>query len=75
MAVSLVGLIDPVAERKRLEKLLAEKHKFLQGLQAKLANESFVKNAPPEVVQQQRDKIAETEKQIAALEENLKELQ
>jgi valyl-tRNA synthetase len=73
--VSLVGLIDPVAERKRLEKLLAEKRKFLQGLLAKLANENFVKNAPAEVVQQQREKAAEVEQQIATLEANIKELQ
>ncbi len=57
--VSLKGLIDPAAEIKRLEKQLAEKRKFLQGTQAKLANENFVKNAPPEVVQQQQEKVAE----------------
>jgi valyl-tRNA synthetase len=73
--VSLQGLIDRGVELQRLQKLLAEKRKFLQGLQAKLANENFVKNAPPEVVQQQREKIAEVEKQIETLEENIKDLQ
>jgi valyl-tRNA synthetase len=73
--VSLVGLIDPVAEVKRLDKQRAEKRKFLQAAQAKLSNDSFVKNAPPEVVQQQREKIAELEQQIATLEANITELQ
>jgi valyl-tRNA synthetase len=73
--VSLKGLIDPAAEIKRLQKQLAEKQKFVQGLQAKLANENFVKNAPLDVVQQQREKVAEVEKQIATLEANIKELQ
>jgi valyl-tRNA synthetase len=73
--VSLKGLIDPVAEINRLEKQLAEKQKFLQGLLAKLSNESFVKNAPVEVVQQQREKVAEVQQQIATIAENLKELQ
>jgi valyl-tRNA synthetase len=73
--VSLRGLIDVAAEVKRLEKQLAEKKKFLQGTEAKLANESFVKNAPPEVVQQQRDKVDETRKQIATIEADLRELQ
>jgi valyl-tRNA synthetase len=73
--VSLKGLIDPVAEIKRLEKQRAEKQKFVQGLQAKLANESFVKNAPAEVVQQQREKVAEVQQQIATIEANIRDLQ
>jgi valyl-tRNA synthetase len=72
--ISLVGLIDVDAESKRLEKQLADKRKFLASTEGKLKNESFVKNAPPEVVQQQRDQVEELKKQIQALEENLKEL-
>ena len=72
--VSLAGLIDPVAEAKRLEKQIADKRKQVDGTKAKLANESFVKNAPAEVVQQQRELVADGEKQIATMEENLKEL-
>jgi len=43
-------------------------------VKAKLTNEKFVSGAPPEVVQQQRDLVAEIGKQIAALEENLDDL-
>jgi len=39
-----------------------------------LQNESFTAKAPPEVVQQQRDLVADLEKQIQAMEENLREL-
>jgi valyl-tRNA synthetase len=73
--VSLAGLIDPAAETKRLEKQLADKRKALQGAQAKLENPNFVKNAPPEIVQQLRDQIAELQKQIATIEANIKDLQ
>jgi valyl-tRNA synthetase len=73
--VSLAGLIDVSAEMKRLEKQIGDKRKALDGTRAKLANEKFVSGAPPEVVQQQREVLADVEKQIAALEENLKELQ
>ena len=72
--VSLAGLIDVAAELKRLEKQLAEKRKFLQGIEAKLANASFVSSAPAEVVQQQRDKAAEAKKQIEIIEANIQEL-
>src|SRR5262249_39385193 len=72
--VSLRGLIDMDAEAKRLEKQLAEKRKHLQGALAKLQNESFISKAPPEVVQQQRDLVADLENQVRVLEGNLREL-
>jgi valyl-tRNA synthetase len=73
--VSLAGLIDPDAEAARLERQLAEKRKLLQAATAKLSNPSFVERAPAEVVQQQRDSMAELKAQIEALEQNLRELQ
>ncbi|MBM3978684.1 MAG: valine--tRNA ligase [Planctomycetes bacterium] len=72
--VALAGHIDEAAEAKRLEKQIADKKKSLEGTKAKLANEKFVSSAPAEVVQAQRDLLADIEKQIASLEENLKEL-
>jgi valyl-tRNA synthetase len=72
--VSLRGLIDLAAEAQRLEKQLAEKRKHLQSARAKLENESFVSKAPAEVVQQQRDLVADLQRQIQALEENLRDL-
>src|SRR5262249_18606454 len=73
--VSLEGLIDPVAEAKRLEKQIADAKKQVAGRIAKLSNESYIKNAPPEVVAETRAKVVELEKQIATMEENLKDLQ
>jgi valyl-tRNA synthetase len=67
-------LIDAAAEAKRLEKQIEAKRKSLEGTRAKLGNEKFVSSAPPEVVQQQRDALADIEKQIATMEENLKDL-
>ena len=73
--VSLQGLIDVAAELKRLDKLLADKRKQLQNVQGKLANASFVERAPAEVVAQQRELVADLQKQIQAIEENLRDLQ
>jgi len=72
--VSLAGLIDVGTEIKMLEKQLAEKRKHVAGIQAKLNNASFVAKAPPDIVQQQHDMVAEAEKQIKLIEENLGEL-
>jgi valyl-tRNA synthetase len=72
--VSWRGLIDPAAETKRLEKQLAEKQKHLHATRAKLDNPNFVGKAPPDVVQQQRDLVADLEKQIQVIEANLREL-
>ena len=41
---------------------------------AKLDNPGFCSKAPAEVVQQLRDQVADTQKQIAILEDNLAEL-
>jgi valyl-tRNA synthetase len=73
--VSLEGLIDRETEIKRLKKQWAEKNKQLQAIEGKLANESFVLKAPPEIVQQQRDLANELRSQIKAIEENLRELE
>jgi valyl-tRNA synthetase len=72
--VSLVGLIDPAKEAEKMQKQLAEKKKHLAATQAKLGNASFVERAPAEVVQQQRELVAELEQQIQAIEANLQEL-
>jgi valyl-tRNA synthetase len=72
--VSLEGLIDVAAEIKRLEKQLAEKSKHLQATSNKLNNSNFVANAPPDVVQQQKDLVIEMKKQIGTIEDNLREL-
>ena len=72
--VSLAGLIDKAAEEQRLERQLGEKKKHLQAIQAKLDNPNFASKAPPEVVQQQREQVEDLKAQIAALENNLREL-
>jgi valyl-tRNA synthetase len=67
-------LIDRAAETARLQKQLAEKLKHLQAARAKLGNASFVERAPAEIVQQQRDLVADLQNQIKAIEENLRDL-
>jgi valyl-tRNA synthetase len=72
--VSLRGMIDVVAEIKRLEKQIVDKHKQLQGAEAKSGNPNFMAKAPPEVVQQHLDLVKDLKKQIKVFEENLRDL-
>ena len=66
----LAGAIeDPQAQLDRLNKRLADLERDKQRAEGKLGNEKFVQNAKPEIVQQERERLAETEAQIVHLNE------
>ncbi|MGC8519236.1 MAG: valine--tRNA ligase [Steroidobacteraceae bacterium] len=67
LLVPMEGLIDAAAEAERLEKLLARSESDLGKVRARLANESFVSNAPPAVVGAERERVAELERTVAGL--------
>ncbi len=58
----------------RLEKELARLSKGRESAGKKLENEKFIKNAPADVVARERDKLAEYDANIEAIEEKLKAL-
>ena len=72
--IPLEGHIDLAAERTRLEKELEYAQGFRDSVQKKLGNEKFAQNAKPEVLEKERQKLADAETKIAALEQALKAL-
>ncbi|GAA4022336.1 valine--tRNA ligase [Hymenobacter glaciei] len=72
--IPLEGHIDLDAERARLEKELEYAQGFRDSVQKKLGNEKFAQNAKPEVLEKERQKLADAEAKIAALEQALKGL-
>ena len=72
--IPLEGHIDLAAERTRLEKELEYAQGFRDSVQKKLSNEKFAQNAKPEVLEKERQKLADAEAKIAALEQALKGL-
>jgi valyl-tRNA synthetase len=71
LLVPMAGLIDPKAEIERLTRRIAKNAADVGKLEAKLGNENFVRNAPPEVVAADRARMAELEAQNASLSEQL----
>jgi valyl-tRNA synthetase len=55
-ALPLKGVIDFSAERARLDKEIAKADADIKRVDAKLANEKFVANAPEEIVEEEKEK-------------------
>jgi len=72
--VPLAGLIDVASERDRLGKQLAKSRDDAAKSRRKLDNQSFVANAPPDVVAKERERVAEVEQRAAQLEQQLARL-
>ena len=66
--VLLDGMIDVTAEIAKAEAEIQRYEGFLRGVKAKLSNEKFVANAPAQVVETERKKLADATTKI----ENLK---
>lgn len=69
--ISLEGLVDPAAEKARLEKELAEAEKYVTVQENKLANADFVARAPEKVIAIERQKLADAKERAAKLKEQL----
>ena len=59
---------------ERLGKRIAKAREDLGKTQAKLSNENFVRNAPPQVVATERERAAELERTMASLEVQLERI-
>src|SRR5690606_26191540 len=67
LLVPLEGLVDLGAERARLDKEIKRVEAELAKSKAKLGNDTFVANAPPAVVDQERQRLADWTAQLEAL--------
>ena len=74
-ALPLAGVIDMGAERTRLVREIEKAKAEIGKVDAKLANESFVAKAPPEVVEENRERRADFEATLAKLQAALKRVE
>ena len=70
----LDGLVDLATERQRQQKEADKLRGFIGGTEKKLSNESFVAKAPAEVVAEIRQTLLNQQKQLASIEEIVKQL-
>jgi len=75
--IPLKGLIDVENEKKRLQKEITRLQIQLQAQKKKLSNKDFLKKAPPEIIQREREKseiyagnYAKLIQNLTALEDN-----
>ena len=72
--IPLEGIIDLNVERERTEKEIKRLEGMLIGVSKKLSNEKFVSNAPTEVVEKEKTKLADWESSIDKLKVILADL-
>ena len=73
-ALPLAGVIDMAAELARLQRELEKIQGEIRKVDVKLANESFVAKAPPEVVEENRERKADFEAAALKLQAALQRL-
>jgi len=74
VALPLEGVIDFAAEKARLAKELEKIAKDMAGIDGRLNNPGFVAKAPPEVLEESRERKAELEARKAKVDEALARL-
>jgi valyl-tRNA synthetase len=72
--VFIAEAVDTAALKRKFSKDLERDRGFIRGLRAKLANEQFVRNAPPELVAAERAKLEESIKRTDKIESYLRNL-
>ena len=73
-ALPLKGIIDVAAEKARLEKEMGKVDADIKRVDAKLGNPEFVRKAPEEIIDGEKEKRAEAEGRRAKILEALERL-
>ncbi|MDR2768569.1 MAG: valine--tRNA ligase [Treponema sp.] len=72
--VYIAEAVDMKALAEKFRRNLERDRKYVASLEAKIANPNFVKNAPPELVLDEKQKLAEAKERTGTVEAYLKSL-
>jgi valyl-tRNA synthetase len=70
--VLLKGIIDFEEEKKRIRKEIVKIQKDMEADDRKLSSRGFLENAPPDIVEKVKEKVAGLKEKMAKLDKNLK---
>jgi valyl-tRNA synthetase len=73
--IPLAGLVDVNAELARIEKLMARESADLKRSEGKMNNKKFVENAPAQVVEQEKGRLAAHQAKLEQLSLQLEQLE
>jgi valyl-tRNA synthetase len=71
IVIPLASMVDPEAEKARLEKEMSEVAANVQRLEVRLNDQAFISKAPPPVVQKERDRLAAGKDKMQRLQQQL----
>ncbi|MCA9374025.1 valine--tRNA ligase [Candidatus Peregrinibacteria bacterium] len=71
----LGDMIDIEQEKARLNKKLQQTEQKMESLSKRLQNEGFLRSAPEDVINKEKNLMAELEKELANIQEKLKEIE
>jgi len=72
--VFVADTVDMKFLKEKFTKELEKDRKYVEGLRAKLANENFTRNAPPELVTEEKSKLEESLKRSCKLESYIRDM-
>jgi valyl-tRNA synthetase len=71
IVIPLSSMVDPEAEKARLQKEYSEVKSNVDRLEVRLNDQAFINKAPPTVVQKERDRLNEGKDKLQRLEQQL----
>ncbi|MDR0312738.1 MAG: hypothetical protein LBI14_04000, partial [Treponema sp.] len=72
--VFIAEVADMKALKQKFSKELEKDLKYVESLKARLANNNFLKNAPPELVEAEKQKLAEAVKRTGKIESYIRDM-
>jgi len=72
--VFIADAVDMKLLKQKFSKELEKDQRYIEGLKAKLTNLNFIKNAPPELVNEEKLKLEESIKRTGKLESYIRDM-
>ena len=69
--ISLEGILDPEAEKKRLQKKIQETEQWIEQIRKKVENPSFAEKAPKEILEKEKEKLTDAKKLLVSYQTQL----